>query len=255
MESSSTSPTQTFTVKTLSAQLLRVELPARSSVAQLKVALCTPPREGWWDPDAVKLFCDGSALKDEVSLEGVAKYLNDDFDNRFISAVVKPDKQQRKKRIDVEKIDKLAEEARAINPAAAAMADNMQGMGPEMLGPGALAAAMQAVSNGTCSLSAGASAAVAAADADIHAKRTVVAFVSCASVSLKLTLGDRLLGKPLLAALVEPFLGAYNKKVAGALTFDDLLCVEVDGVEVDAHELAGEVMRTDSVKVLLRTAV
>ena len=70
------------------------------------------------------------------------------------------------------------------------------------------------------------------------------------------TLGDRLLGKPLRAALIEPFLGAYNKKVGdrgGGITCDDLLCVEVDGIEVDAHELAGEAMQSDSVAVLLKT--
>jgi hypothetical protein len=244
---------QTFTVKTLSSQVLRVELPSSSAVSSLKLALCTPPRDGWWDPDAVRLCCNGSMLQDEESLEGVAKYLNKS-DDRFISALVKPDKKQRK--VDAAKIERLAAEARAVNPAAAAMADSMQGMSADMLGPSTLAAAMQAASVGACSMSAGASAAVAAADVDLHAKREVVAFVTCASVSLKLTLGDRLLGKPLRAALIEPFLGAYNKKVGdrgGGLTFDDLLCVEVDGVEVDAHELAGEAMQSDTVAVLLKT--
>lgn len=250
------SPTALFTVKTLSAQVLRVERPIGSSVGELKIALCTPPREGWWDPDAVKLICNGSVLKDEQSLEGVAEYLSVSAD-RFISALVKPDK--RKSKIDVAKIDRLAAEGRALNPAATAMADSMMqtGMGADMLGPSAIAAAMQAVNTGACSMSAGASAAVAAADVDCHAKRTVEAVVSCASVSLKLTLGDRLLGKPLLAALIEPFLGAYNKKVVAngnaTLTFDDLLCVDVDGVEVDAHELAGEVLQSDRVEVRLRT--
>lgn len=246
---------QVFTVKTLSLQVLRVELPTGSSVGQLKVALCTPPRDGWWDPDSVKLCCNGSTLKDEESLASVAEYLSDSAD-RFISALVKPDK--KKPKIDAAKIDRLAAEARALNPAAAAMADTMQGMSADMLGPSALAAAMQAVSVGACSMSAGASAAVAAADVDFQAKRKVVAFVSCASVSMKLTLGDRLLGKSLLAALIEPFLSAYNKKVGdqtAALTFDGVLCVEVDGVEVDVHELAGEVMQSDSVRVLLRTVL
>ena len=58
-----------------------------------------------------------------------------------------------------------------------------------------------------------------------------------------------------LAALIEPFLGAYNKKLGdheAKLTFDNLLCVEVDGVEVDAHELSGELMQSDTAKVVLR---
>ena len=52
--------------------------------------------------------------------------------------------------------------------------------------------------------------------------------VQCLSVKLKLTLTDPLLQKSLRDAVVEPFLGAYNKRAA-PLTVRCLRCVLLSG--------------------------
>ena len=253
---------QTFTVKTLTSEVLRVELAQSATAGELKVALCTPPRDGWWDTDRIKLCCNGRTLADGDSLIEVAQYLNANSE-RYIVAMVRAEKSGK---VDPAKIDRLFQEAKAANPSMAAMGEmfggggqggpfGAGGAGADFFGPQAFAAAMQAV-NGSVQRSAGAE---ATANIDVFAKRTVVALVKCASVELKLTLGDRLLGKPLVKALIEPFLGAYNKKMGAnggsSLTVGELLSVEVDGDEVvDLQELAGVVLVNEAPKVRLRIA-
>ena len=68
------------------------------------------------------------------------------------------------------------------------------------------------------------------------ADRTVVCRVALGAVTLKLTLTPKLLAKPLGAAVLTPFLGAYNKKTPdGRVQVANLACVKIDGVEV-AHD-------------------
>ena len=71
---------------------------------------------------------------------------------------------------------------------------------------------------------------------------------------LKLTLTPKFLAKPLVDALVTPFLGAYNKKMKDAtpITAADLVRVEVDGLPVaDISAPAGDVLKSSTPKVEL----
>ena len=79
----------------------------------------------------------------------------------------------------------------------------------------------------------------------------VVVVVQCLSVKLKLTLTDPLLQKSLRDAVVEPFLGAYNKRAAVPLTAQELLRVEVNGVACDPSTRAGELLTADAPTVVL----
>ena len=64
--------------------------------------------------------------------------------------------------------------------------------------------------------------------------RTAVCTVKCDSVTLKLTLKQKFLERPLSASLVEPFLKAFNKKRpdAPAVTPADLAGIVIDGSAV-----------------------
>ena len=70
--------------------------------------------------------------------------------------------------------------------------------------------------------------------------------VQCLSVKLKLTLTDSLLQKSLRDAVVEPFLGAYNKRAAVPLSTQELLRVEVDGAVCDLSTMAGKLLTVDA---------
>jgi hypothetical protein len=52
-------------------------------------------------------------------------------------------------------------------------------------------------------------------------------------VTLKMTLTPKFLGRPLVDAVVAPFLGAYNKKVGSSYDKDDVLLVVCDGVALE----------------------
>jgi hypothetical protein len=75
--------------------------------------------------------------------------------------------------------------------------------------------------------------------------------VQCLSVKLKLTLTDALLQKSFRDAVVEPFLGAYNKRAAVPLSTQELLCVEVDGAVCDPSTMAGKLLTVDAPTVVL----
>ena len=75
--------------------------------------------------------------------------------------------------------------------------------------------------------------------------------VQCLSVKLKLTLTDSLLQKSLRDAVVEPFLGAYNKRAAVPLSTQELLRVEVDGAVCDPSTMAGKLLTVDAPTVVL----
>ena len=70
-----------------------------------------------------------------------------------------------------------------------------------------------------------------------------VARVRCGEVELKLTLTPKFLAKPLQAALLDPFLGAYNKRAAQPINWEAVKCVKIDGVTVyDPHVIARSVL-------------
>ena len=75
--------------------------------------------------------------------------------------------------------------------------------------------------------------------------------MQCLSVKLKLTLTDSLLQKSLRDAVVEPFLGAYNKRAAVPLSTQELLRVEVDGAVCDPSTMAGKLLTVDAPTVVL----
>ena len=77
-----------FAIKTLQQELVHVELGEEASVRELKVALCTPPRDGWRAAAQIKLVCNGKPLGDEESLVSTASYLREDA-ARFIVAIVR----------------------------------------------------------------------------------------------------------------------------------------------------------------------
>eukprot|EP00966_Prymnesium_polylepis_P288268 6658460-Prymnesium_polylepis.2 len=54
--------------------------------------------------------------------------------------------------------------------------------------------------------------------------------VRCGDVELKITLTDKWLAKPLADALIEPFLGAYAKKMGAHLTSGDVARVLANGL-------------------------
>ena len=67
-----------------------------------------------------------------------------------------------------------------------------------------------------------------------------VVTVRCLSITLRYTLSERLLQKSLMAAVVAPFLKAYNAKVDDDLTLEDLVSISIDGRELttsQVHEL------------------
>ena len=68
----------------------------------------------------------------------------------------------------------------------------------------------------------------------------LTARVRCGDVELKLTLTSKLLARPLRDALVEPFLKVHNKRAATPLTWDDLGCIRVDGLPLDAIDVVAE---------------
>ena len=70
--------------------------------------------------------------------------------------------------------------------------------------------------------------------------------VSCNTIKLKLTLTEKQLERSLLAAVVEPFLGAYNKRAPTPLASDQLKGVTIDGVDVDASLSAAEQLGSSS---------
>ena len=80
------------------------------------------------------------------------------------------------------------------------------------------------------------------------------ATVKCGKVALRLTLNEKLLGKPFAAAVLEPFLAAYVKKTSIGLKADDLTSVTVDGAPVTWHAsaLAGDLLPGASHKVVLK---
>ena len=81
---------------------------------------------------------------------------------------------------------------------------------------------------------------------------SAVCAVGCGGVTLKLTLSPKLLAKPFDVALVNPFLGAFNKKTGGSLTAAELTAVEVDGRRVtNLNVLAGELLPSDAHTVTL----
>lgn len=65
--------------------------------------------------------------------------------------------------------------------------------------------------------------------------------VKLGATELKLTLTPKFLAKSLQDAVLNPFLGAYNKRTGASLTTAGLLKIEVDGAEVSAlaSETAG----------------
>ena len=76
--------------------------------------------------------------------------------------------------------------------------------------------------------------------------RKVVCETKCAAVTLKITLTSKFLAKPLVDALLNPFLGAFNKKNkdAAPLAAADLVGVQVDGVTVaDVWALVSPLLR------------
>ena len=77
--------------------------------------------------------------------------------------------------------------------------------------------------------------------------------------TLKITLTPKFLAKPLLAALIKPFIGAVNKKLGTATKLEDVERVSVDGTEVDLTTgVAGDVLSRElhHVEILLKpTAV
>ena len=59
--------------------------------------------------------------------------------------------------------------------------------------------------------------------------REVVIFVRCGMINLRVTLIQKFLDKPFSAAVLTPFLGAYNRKASTTLRPTDLLAVRIDG--------------------------
>lgn len=82
--------------------------------------------------------------------------------------------------------------------------------------------------------------------------RKCICRVRCGRVELKLTLSEKLLVKPLTAAVLTPFLGAYNKKVGGVVTVDTLVAVTIDGIAVEDFSVrAGEALPEETHKLEL----
>ena len=71
-------------------------------------------------------------------------------------------------------------------------------------------------------------------------------FVACDGVKLKLTCTAALLEKPFVECIVQPFLGAFNKKRGTSFAPTDLAKVEVDSAVIDDLSLTGAaVLGTD----------
>ena len=97
----------------------------------------------------------------------------------------------------------------------------------------------------------------AASDAAAPAPRKVVCRVKLNAVTLKLTLNSKLLAKPLTAAVLTPFLNAYNKKAGTSICAADLDRVTVDGAVVahnDASASSGQLLPQDTHDVELFSA-
>ena len=86
-----------------------------------------------------------------------------------------------------------------------------------------------------------------------EAPRKVIAHVTCGSVTLKLTLGSKVLAKSLKDGCLTPFLGVYNKKTnAEPLTAEAVSRVEIDGTAVPCIEATGaSVLPKESHKIEL----
>jgi len=80
----------------------------------------------------------------------------------------------------------------------------------------------------------------------------VATLVKCNDISLKITLTDKHVTKSLVECLINPFLGAYNKKVSTPVTWEDVKCVQVDGFTLfDPHQPAKGLLKTDQPVVKL----
>ena len=85
--------------------------------------------------------------------------------------------------------------------------------------------------------------------------RKVVCRVALGAITLKLTLTPKVLAKPLGAAVLTPFLGAYNKKTPDAtVRVANLECIKIDGAVVahnDDSISCGELLLNDSHDIVL----
>ena len=78
------------------------------------------------------------------------------------------------------------------------------------------------------------------------------ALVECDGVKLRITLNERLMGKTLLDAVVQPYLNAFNQKTGAQLSHRGLIAVEVDGRPVDcATTISASVLHGNEPRVLL----
>lgn len=85
---------------------------------------------------------------------------------------------------------------------------------------------------------------------------------TCGEVELKITLNRKFLAKTLRDALIEPFLKVHNKRAAAPVTFDQIKCLKIDGITLDAEAVfadgapdAGSLLTKEAVSVLLLTSV
>lgn len=88
----------------------------------------------------------------------------------------------------------------------------------------------------------------------VFAHTAVVHTTLAGGIALKITLTPKFLARPLNIALIEPFLGAVNKRAsapASPLFLQDVDSVTVDGVSVDANEVAGTLLPRDAHRVEL----
>ncbi|KAL1525336.1 hypothetical protein AB1Y20_020196 [Prymnesium parvum] len=86
---------------------------------------------------------------------------------------------------------------------------------------------------------------------------SVAVVVKCSGVELKLTLGSKHLERSLHAALIVPFLGAYNKKAPDSpVAWEDVKCVQIDGFTVyNVMDSAKSMLKADRPVVRLLTSV
>jgi hypothetical protein len=60
----------------------------------------------------------------------------------------------------------------------------------------------------------------------------------CGEVELKITLTPKFLLKPLRDALIEPFLKVHNKRAAAPVSWEQIVCIKVDGMTLDTQAAA-----------------
>lgn len=77
-----------FTIRTLQGESVTVDLAEGSTVAALKAAMCTPPRDGWRSAHLIKVCCNGAVLGADDTLAAAATYLTGGAD-RFLVAIVR----------------------------------------------------------------------------------------------------------------------------------------------------------------------